>query len=169
MLPVPDAVAAKLPHLPEGPGVYLWKGGDGTTLYVGKAKRLRSRVRSSFANDQLENPKTRHLVGLIADLETIVVPSEAHALILEANLIKEYRPRFNIALRDDKSYPYIKVTVQEPFPRVWGTRRLQNDGARYFGPYTDVGAMRRALDLVKRLFTVRSCNYDMTTQMAARP
>jgi len=169
MLPVPDAIAAKLPHLPEGPGVYLWKGGDGTTLYVGKAKRLRSRVRSYFANDQLENVKTRHLVGLIADLETIVVPSEAHALILEANLIKEYRPRFNIALRDDKSYPYIKVTIQEPFPRVFVTRRLEDDGASYFGPYTDVGAMRRALNVVKRIFTVRSCNYDMPAQMPERP
>jgi excinuclease ABC subunit C len=169
MLPVPDAVATKLPHLPDGPGVYLWKGRDGTTLYVGKAKRLRSRVRSYFANDQLESPKTHHLVGLIADLETIVVPSEAHALILEANLIKEYRPRFNIALRDDKSYPYIKVTVQEPFPRVFVTRRLEDDGASYFGPYTDVGAMRRSLNVVKRIFTVRSCNYDMPAQMPERP
>jgi excinuclease ABC subunit C len=169
MLPVPDAVATKLAHLPDGPGVYLWKGRDGTTLYVGKAKRLRSRVRSYFANDQLESPKTRHLVGLIADLETIVVPSEAHALILEANLIKEYRPRFNIALRDDKSYPYIKVTVQEPFPRVFVTRRLEDDGASYFGPYTDVGAMRRSLNVVKRIFTVRSCNYDMPAQMPERP
>jgi excinuclease ABC subunit C len=169
MLPVPDAVALKLPHLPDGPGVYLWKGRDGTTLYVGKAKRLRSRVRSYFSNDQLESVKTRHLVGLIADLDTIVVPSEAHALILEANLIKEYRPRFNIALRDDKSYPYIKVTLQEPFPRVYVTRRLEDDGARYFGPYTDVGAMRRALNVVKRIFTVRSCNYDMPAQMPERP
>src|SRR3954464_4558633 len=169
MLPVPDAVAAKLPHLPEGPGVYLWKGRDGTTLYVGKAKRLRSRVRSYFNNDQLESVKTRHLVGLIADLETIVVPTEAHALILEANLIKEYHPRFNIALRDDKSYPYIKVTLQEPFPRVYVTRRLEDDGAKYFGPYTDVGAMRRALNVVKRIFTVRSCNYDMPAQMPERP
>jgi excinuclease ABC subunit C len=169
MLPVPDAVAAKLPNLPDGPGVYLWKGRDGTTLYVGKAKRLRSRVRSYFANDQLESVKTRHLVGLIADLDTIVVPSEAHALILEANLIKEYRPRFNIALRDDKSYPYIKITVQEPFPRVFVTRRLEDDGASYFGPYTDVGAMRRSLNVVKRIFTVRSCNYDMPAQMPERP
>ena len=169
MLPVPDAVAAKLPHLPEGPGVYLWKGRDGTTLYVGKAKRLRSRVRSYFSNDQLDSVKTRHLVGLVGDLETIVVPSEAHALILEANLIKEYHPRFNIALRDDKSYPYIKVTVQEPFPRVFVTRRLEDDGASYFGPYTDVGAMRRALNVVKKIFTVRSCNYDMPAQMPERP
>src|SRR6185436_4497976 len=154
--------------LPEGPGVYLWKGRDGSTLYVGKAKRLRSRVRSYFANDQLESVKTSHMVSLIADLATIVVPSEAHALILEANLIKEYRPRFNIALRDDKSYPYIKVTVQEPFPRVFVTRRLIDDGAKYFGPYTDVGQMRRALNVVKRLFTVRSCNYDMPREMPER-
>jgi excinuclease ABC subunit C len=169
MLPIPDAIAAKLPHLPDGPGVYLWKGKDGTTLYIGKAKRLRSRVRSYFSNDQLESVKTHHLVGLVADLETIVVPTEAHALILEANLIKEYRPRFNIALRDDKSYPYIKVTIQEPFPRVSVTRRLEDDGAKYFGPYTDVGAMRRALNVVKRIFTVRSCNYDMPAQMPERP
>jgi len=169
MLPVPDAIAVKLPHLPEGPGVYMWKGRDGTTLYIGKAKRLRSRVRSYFANDQLESVKTHHLMGLVADLETIVVPSEAHALILEANLIKEYRPRFNIALRDDKSYPYIKVTVQEPFPRIFVTRRIEDDGASYFGPYTDVGAMRRALNVVKRIFTVRSCNYDMPAQMPERP
>ena len=169
MSSIPESVASKLPHLPDGPGVYLWKAGDGKILYVGKAKKLRSRVRSYFAQDHYESPKTRHLVNQIRDLETIVVPSEAHALILEANLIKEYRPRFNIALRDDKSYPYIKVTVQEAFPRVYVTRQLQNDGARYFGPYTDVGAMRRALNVVKRIFTVRSCNYDMPREMPERP
>lgn len=169
MSSIPESVAAKLPYLPDGPGVYLWKGSDGAILYVGKAKKLRSRVRSYFAHDHYESPKTRHLVNQIRDLETIVVPSEAHALILEANLIKEYRPRFNIALRDDKSYPYIKVTVQEAFPRVYVTRQLQNDGARYFGPYTDVGAMRRALNVVKRIFTVRSCNYDMPREMPERP
>src|SRR4026207_302945 len=168
MIVVPDKVAAKLPHLPDGPGVYLWKNGEGDILYVGKAKSLRSRVRNYFGTDH-EDPKTRHLVSKIADVETIVVPSEAHALILEANLIKEYKPRFNISLRDDKSYPYIKVTVQEAFPRVYVTRRLQNDGARYFGPYTDVGAMRRALNVVKRIFTVRSCNYDMPREMPDRP
>ncbi len=169
MKSAPDAVAARLPHLADAPGVYLFKGGDGAILYVGKAKRLRSRVRSYFAQDHYASPKTRHLVNQIADLETIVVPSEAHALILEANLIKEYHPRFNIALRDDKSYPYIKVTVHEPFPRVYVTRLLRNDGARYFGPYTDVGAMRRALNVVKRIFTVRSCNYDMPREMPERP
>ena len=169
MLVVPEKVASKIPHLPDSPGVYLWKDADGQTLYVGKAKSLRSRVRSYFGADHDDNPKTRHLVGKIADVETIVVPSEAHALILEANLIKEYKPRFNISLRDDKSYPYIKVTVQEAFPRVYVTRRLLNDGARYFGPYTDVGAMRRALNVVKRIFTVRSCNYDMPREMPDRP
>lgn len=169
MLEVPAAVAAKLPHLPESPGVYLWKDVEGTVLYVGKAKRLRSRVRSYFAADHVASVKTQHLVRLIAELDTIVVPSEAHALILEANLIKEYRPRFNIALRDDKSYPYIKVTLQEPFPRVFVTRRLVNDGGRYFGPYTDVGAMRRALNVVKRIFTVRSCHYALPEEVPDRP
>src|SRR3954452_19945052 len=169
MLVAPDAITSKLPHLPESPGVYLWKDAEGVVLYVGKAKRLRSRVRSYLGSDHLESVKTRALMRQAADLETIVVPTEAHALILEANLIKEYHPRFNIALRDDKSYPYIKVTIQEPFPRVYVTRRLEDDGAKYFGPYTDVGAMRRALNVVKRIFTVRSCNYDMPAQMPERP
>src|SRR5918911_3063708 len=169
MIEAPEHVALKISFLPESPGVYLWKDAEGRVLYVGKAKRLRSRVRSYFGSDHLESVKTRALVRQVADLDTIVVPSEAHALILEANLIKEYHPRFNIALRDDKSYPYIKVTVQEPFPRVFVTRRLEDDGAKYFGPYTDVGAMRRALNVVKKIFTVRSCNYDMPAQMPERP
>src|SRR5687768_6670179 len=169
MIAVSDALAAKLPHLPESPGVYLWKDAEGVVLYVGKAKRLRSRVRSYLASDHLESVKTRALMRQAADVDTIVVPTEAHALILEANLIKEYRPRFNIALRDDKSYPYIKVTIQEPFPRVIVTRRLQEDGARYFGPYTDVGAMRRALNVVKRIFTVRSCHYALPREAPDRP
>ncbi|WP_053334546.1 excinuclease ABC subunit UvrC [Gemmatimonas phototrophica] len=166
---MPLAVARRLPHLPESPGVYLWKDADGGVLYVGKAKRLRSRVRSYWAQDHTTSPKTRGLLRKVQDLDTIVVPSEAHSLILESTLIKEYRPRFNIALRDDKSYPYIKVTVHEPFPRVLVTRRLQDDGARYFGPYTDVGAMRRALNVVKRIFTVRSCHYALPREAPERP
>ena len=165
---VAETIATKLPHLPESPGVYLWKDSEGAVLYVGKAKRLRSRVRSYLASDHLESVKTRALMRQAVDVDTIVVPTEAHALILEANLIKEYRPRFNIALRDDKSYPYIKVTIQEAFPRVFVTRRLLDDGAKYFGPYTDVGQMRRALNVVKRIFTVRSCNYDMPKEMPER-
>jgi excinuclease ABC subunit C len=166
---VPESVLEKIPHLPESAGVYLWRDRDGTVLYVGKAKRLRSRVRSYVNGDHMASVKTRALMQQIGGLDTIVVPSEAHALILEANLIKEYKPKYNIALRDDKSYPYIKVTVAEPFPRVWVTRHLVDDGSRYFGPYTDVGAMRRALNVVKRIFTVRSCNYDMPRQMPERP
>lgn len=169
MLSVPEAVAVKLPHLPDSPGVYIWRNAEGEALYVGKAKSLRSRVRSYFGADWGASIKTAHLVRQIADLDTIVVPTEAHALILEANLIKEYRPKFNIALRDDKSYPYIKVTVQEPFPRVFVTRRLVNDGGRYFGPYTDVAKMRRALNVVKQIFTVRSCRYDLLREAPERP
>ena len=168
MSAIPETVAGKLAHLPDAPGVYLFKDAAGLVLYVGKAKSLRSRVRSYFASDHEASVKTRHLVRLVRDVETIVVPSEAHALILENNLIKEYRSRFNIALRDDKSYPYIKVTLNEPYPRVYVTRRFLSDGARYFGPYTDVGAMRRALNVVKRIFTVRSCRYDMPAEMPER-
>jgi excinuclease ABC subunit C len=163
------AIEAKLPHLPETPGVYLWKDADGTVLYVGKAKRLRARVRSYLATDHTSAPKTQALMRLAADVETIVVPSEAHALVLEATLIKEHAPRFNILLRDDKTYPFIKVTVQEPFPRVFVTRSLRDDGARYFGPYTDVGGLRRAMAVVKRLYTVRSCRYDLPREAPERP
>jgi excinuclease ABC subunit C len=169
MVIAPDNVAQKLQHLPDSPGVYLWKDAAGVVLYIGKAKSLRSRVRSYFASDHPFSLKTQHLVRHITDLETIVVPTEAHALVLEANLIKEYHPKFNIALRDDKSYPYIKVTVNEPFPRMFVTRLVKNDGAKYFGPYTDVGAMRRSLNVVRRIFTVRSCNYDMPREMPERP
>lgn len=164
----PERVAQKLAHLPESPGVYFWKDATGEILYIGKAKKLRARVRSYFGSEHWESPKTRRLVERIADVETIVVPDEASALILEQNLIKEHRPKYNVMLRDDKTYPYIKVTVQEPYPRVFVTRRLQSDGARYFGPYTDVAAMRRALDVVKRIFTVRSCRYDMPREMPER-
>src|SRR6185503_18296766 len=116
------------------------------------AKSLKTRVRSYFRNDVAEI-KTEELVRRISAIETIVVGSEAEALILEANLIKEHHPRFNVQLRDDKRFPYIKVTVNEAFPRVWVTRRVENDGSRYFGPYTGVGNMRRALEVVKRLYT----------------
>ena len=169
MAAVADSVLEKIPHLPDSPGVYLWRDADGTVLYVGKAKRLRSRVRSYVALDQLTGPRTLALMQQAAGLDTIVVPSEAHALILEANLIKEYRPKYNVALRDDKSYPYIKVTITEPFPRVYVTRQVVNDDSRYFGPYTDVGAMRRSLNVVKRIFTVRSCTYDLPQVAPERP
>ncbi|RMH11438.1 MAG: excinuclease ABC subunit C, partial [Gemmatimonadetes bacterium] len=158
-----------LEALPARPGVYLFRDAGGEVVYVGKAKSLRARVRSYFRASAQHSLKTRELVRHIADVDTIVVGSEAEALILEANLIKEHRPRFNIQLRDDKRYPHIKVTVQEPFPRVFVTRRIANDGARYFGPYTSVGAMRSALEVVKRLYTVRSCRYDLPHDAPARP
>lgn len=164
-----DPIRSKLRLLPARPGVYLMKDAQGEILYVGKAKSLRPRVRSYFSSSHAESLKTRELVRRIADFDTIVVDSEAEALILENLLIKEHRPRFNIHLRDDKTYPYIKVTVQEPFPRVIVTRRLQRDGARYFGPYTDVRRMRQALEVVKKLYTVRSCHYRLPDEAPARP
>jgi excinuclease ABC subunit C len=165
----PPELRARLRHLADRPGVYLMKDAAGEVLYVGKAKSLRSRVRSYFSTATEPSLKTRELVRRVADLETIVTVSEAEALMLENNLIKEHQPRFNINLRDDKTYPYVKVTLQERFPRVLVTRRLERDGARYFGPYTDVGRMRAALDVVRRLYTVRSCHYDLPEQSPPRP
>ena len=150
-----------LSKLSKKPGVYLFRGDRNEVLYVGKANVLRTRVRSYFRKREDLSRKNQKLVGLISGVETIVVGSESEALILEANLIKEHRPHFNILLRDDKKYPYIKVTVKEAFPRVEVTRRVVSDGSRYFGPYTSVGPMRQALDLIKRMYTVRSCRYDL--------
>ncbi len=166
---VPDALARKLESLPDGPGVYLWKDRAGGVLYVGKALSLKSRVRSYFASDHGGSPKNQLLVRLIDDVETIVVSGETQSLLLENNLIKEYQPRFNVRLKDDKSYPSIAVTLKEPFPRVLVTRRRDIPGARYFGPYTDVGEMRRALALVRRIFTVRSCADNLPNERRERP
>jgi excinuclease ABC subunit C len=164
-----ESLQRKLDTLPDGPGVYLWKDAAGDVLYVGKAKRLRSRARSYFLNDHAGSPKNRLLVRLIADVDTIVTASEAQSLVLENNLIKEYRPRFNVRLKDDKSYPSIVVTVGEPFPRVLVTRRRDIAGARYFGPYTDVGQLRRTLAIIRRLYTVRSCSDDLPNERRERP
>ncbi len=158
----------QLRGLPSRPGVYLFKDAGGDVLYVGKAKSLRARVRSYFGSRH-DSLKTRGLVRHVHGVETIIVGSEAEALILEANLIKEYHPRFNIQLRDDKRYPYIKVTTGEPLPRVFVTRSLDDDGSRYFGPYTSVGPMREALEIIKRLYTVRSCRYDLPREVPERP
>jgi excinuclease ABC subunit C len=165
---VSESLDKKLQHLPTRPGVYMLKDARGQILYIGKAKSLRARVRNHFAPDY-PSPKQSEMVRRIRDVDTIVVGSEAEALLLEANLIKAHHPRFNIRLKDDKKYPYIKVTVQEAFPRVYVTRTLENDGARYFGPYTDVAAMRLALEVVKRLYTVRSCRYELPDETPARP
>jgi excinuclease ABC subunit C len=147
----------KLNHLPAGPGVYLFRDGAGRVIYVGKAASLKSRVRPYFQSGARHQPKTRVMVEKAADLEWIVVDSEVEALILEQNLIKEHRPRYNVLLKDDKSYPYLKVTLNEGFPRVFVTRRVVKDGGRYFGPYTRVGAVNETLSLLKKVFPFRSC------------
>src|SRR5690348_5999137 len=148
--------------LPESPGVYLFKDAAGTVLYVGKAASLRSRVRSYFLESSWVNAKTGSLAREIADLETILVGNEREALALEHNLIKEYRPKFNVVLRDDKTYPYIKFTAAEKYPRVYFTRRIKKDGSLYFGPYFPAGLARRILQFVHKRFLVPSCTVDLT-------
>lgn len=163
-----STLESKLRTLPTQPGVYLMKDAEGTIIYVGKAKSLRARVRSYFQGGAQHGIKTREMVRRVDDVDTFVVRTEAEALILENNLIKENRPRFNISLKDDKTYPYIKVT-DEAFPRVFVTRTLRRDGSRYFGPYTDVRRMRQSLELVKKLYTVRSCRYNLPSDVPPRP
>ncbi len=155
------SLAEKLDSLPTGPGVYQYKNADGKVIYVGKAQNLRSRVRQYFQKSRSSDPKLDALVEKIADVELIVTDSEIEALILEANLIKKYKPRYNVVLKDDKSYPYIVIT-NEPFPRVFVTRKIIRDGSRYFGPYADVKTLRFALKTVRNIFLIRSCNYDLT-------
>src|SRR5256884_5104469 len=166
---IPDRLSRTLEALPDKPGVYLWKNAAGEIVYVGKAKSLRARVPSYFGPDGGETPERAALVSQIADLETIIVPTEAQALLLENNLIKEHRPRFNIRLTDDKSYPRIAVTLAEAFPRVLVTRRVSIPGARYFGPYTDVATLRQTLKIIRRIFTVRSCHWDLPREAPDRP
>jgi excinuclease ABC subunit C len=148
--------------LPESPGVYLFKDAAGAVLYVGKARSLRNRVRSYFLESSWVNAKTGSLAREIADLETILVGNEREALALEHNLIKQYRPKFNVVLRDDKTYPYIKFTASEKYPRVYFTRRIKKDGSLYFGPYFPAGLARRILHFVHKRFLVPSCTVDLT-------
>ena len=152
----------KAAQLPESPGVYLFKDAGGTILYVGKARNLRSRVRSYFLESRWIDAKTGSLAREIADLETIVVGNEREALALEHNLIKQYRPKFNVVLRDDKTYPYIKFTAAEKYPRVYFTRRIKKDGSLYFGPYFPASLARRILHFVHKRFLVPSCTVDLT-------
>lgn len=167
--PVRDELLDQVRALPDRPGVYMFRNAKGATLYVGKAKSLRSRVRSYFGAGVDRSVLVQDMAQRIWTVETFVVDSEAEALLLEWNLIRQHHPRYNVQLRDDKSYPYIKVTTREPFPRVFVTRQLRTDGSRYFGPYTDVGSMRRALRMIKKIFTVRSCHYDMPRELPERP
>jgi excinuclease ABC subunit C len=155
-----QAILASLPHKP---GIYLHKDADGHILYVGKAASLYSRVRQYFVDASELSPKNRALVEKIADVEFIVVGSEIEALILENEYIKRYQPKYNVRLRDDKNYPYIKVALTEDFPRVYRVRSFRQDGNRYFGPYTSSGAVDTTLDLMNKLFPFRTCRYDGST------
>ena len=155
------ALDSKLAHLPDQPGVYLFKGRSGDVLYIGKAARLADRVRSYFLKSADHTPKTALLVSQIADLETMVTRSELEALILESNLVKRHRPRFNVVLRDDKQYPYLRLPVKDRFPRLSIVRRVQKDGALYYGPYTPAGALRETLKVIKKVFPLATCTIDI--------
>ncbi len=152
----------KAASLPESPGVYLFKDAAGKVIYVGKARSLRNRVRSYFLESRWVDAKTGSLAREIADLDTILVENESEALALENNLIKQYKPKFNIMLRDDKTYPYIKLTLYEKHPRVYFTRRVKKDGALYFGPYFPSSLARRILHFIHKRFLVPSCYVDLT-------
>jgi len=151
----------KAAQLPLAPGVYLYKDGGGRVIYVGKAKLLRHRVRSYFSEDKLGDAKTGSLIAEARDIDYILVDNEKEALALENNLIKQYQPRFNVLLRDDKTYPYVKLT-SERYPRVYVTRRLRKDGATYFGPYFPANLAHRLVHFIHRHFLVPSCKVDLT-------
>ena len=151
----------QLKILPENPGVYLMKNSLGEIIYVGKAKILKNRVRQYFQNSKNHSEKVRVMVKNIAEFEYIVTDSEMEALILECNLIKKYSPKYNIALKDDKFYPFIKITIKEDFPRLFVTRNFAKDGSRYFGPYTNVMAVHETLNLIKKIFPIRNCKRNV--------
>ncbi|HIM37831.1 MAG TPA: excinuclease ABC subunit UvrC, partial [Dehalococcoidia bacterium] len=155
-------IEQRLRLTPERPGVYMMKDVRGTILYVGKASVLRNRVRTYFGSPNGQLPKIQRMMGLVHDFEYIVTDSEAEALILENTLIKRYRPRYNARLKDDKTYPFLKIDLTEEFPRVQITRKVSKDGARYFGPFATAGSVRKSMDLVKRLFPYRSCTKKIT-------
>jgi excinuclease ABC subunit C len=151
----------KLQNLPTAPGVYLHKDEAGKIIYIGKAKNLRNRVRSYFQSGRGHDRKTRELVRRICDLEFIVTDTEVEALVLESNLIKQHKPRYNVLLKDDKQYPHLKLTINEPFPRVMITRKIQRDGALYFGPFLPASLARRTIDLINRTFQLRTCDIEI--------
>ncbi len=158
---ISDLLAQKLDTLPAKPGCYIYKNAGGAIIYIGKAVNLRSRVRTYF-HETVDSAKTRELVKHIADLEYIIVGSELEALILEMNLIKKHRPKYNIRLKDDKRYPYIKLHTADPFPKVTVTRQMAQDGARYFGPYTSAWAVYQTLDILRRIFPYLTCDRVIT-------
>ena len=155
-------ISIQFKTLPTDPGVYQYYDKNDTVIYIGKAKNLKRRVTSYFTKVH-DNAKTRILVKKIHRMEYIVVPSEVDALLLENNLIKKYRPRYNILLKDDKTYPWICIK-KEPFPRVFSTRRVIQDGSSYFGPYPNVKTVYTLLELIRDLYPIRTCNYDLSEE-----
>ncbi|MBQ5954376.1 MAG: GIY-YIG nuclease family protein, partial [Firmicutes bacterium] len=151
-------IKENLKKLPETPGVYMHKDKLGNVIYVGKAVNLKRRVSSYFVNSASHSSKVRSMVKNIEEFEYITCKTEMEALILECNLIKKYEPKYNVLLRDDKTYPYIKLTMNEDYPRLLKTRLVKKDGARYFGPYSDVAAVNRALELLNKLFKLKRCS-----------
>src|SRR5579859_6360048 len=149
--------SSRLKSVPTRPGCYLFKDAEGTVIYVGKAASLRARLRSYFTSPNQQTTKVRVMMSHAADFDTVVTDSELEALILENNLIKERRPKYNVQLRDDKQYPYLCVTLQEPYPRVIRVRSTRKDGAVYFGPYANSGALNETMSVLKKLFPYRSC------------
>ena len=164
MVKVSEHLEKILNTLPAKAGCYIMKGADQRVIYVGKAINLRNRVRSYFHSSSQQEPKTKQLVQKIEDIEWIVVGSELEALILEMNLIKKHRPQYNIRLKDDKRYPYIKIHWDEPYPKVTVTRQVVQDGSRYYGPYTGVWAVHQTLDVLRRIFPFLTCDREITGQ-----
>jgi excinuclease ABC subunit C len=163
-------IQEELKKLPDKPGVYIMKDINREIIYIGKAVVLKNRVRQYFQSLSNQTPKVQAMVPKIKEFEYIVTDSELEALILECNLIKKYRPKFNIMLKDDKTYPYIKVTMNEEFPRILMTRKVEKDGAKYFGPYTSGFAVKNTIDLIKKLFPIKSCNKEFSnTTKKQRP
>lgn len=154
-------IKQKLKNLPLCPGVYLMRDEEGKVIYVGKSKLLKNRVSQYFMHSKNHSPKTVAMVANIRDFDYMVTDTEVEALVLECNLIKKYRPKYNILLKDDKQYPYIKITVQEEFPRIYMTRKVVKDGARYFGPYMSSFMVKDTLETIKKIFKVRSCNKNL--------
>ena len=159
---VSSLIEEQLNRLPNSPGVYLMRDAEGNILYVGKAANLHHRVRSYFSAGQKLSPKLERMVAQVADIDFFIATSEQEALILELNLIKQYHPRYNVRLKDDKTFPYLKISINEDWPRIYITRRLEQDGGRYFGPFASARSVRQTLRVLQNIFPFRTCSKDIT-------
>jgi excinuclease ABC subunit C len=160
-----NPILEKVRRLPSAPGVYLMRDSGGTIIYVGKAVNLKNRVRSYFNTGQEQTFKIKHMVPRINDIDYFITASEEEALILELNLIKRHKPYYNVRLKDDKTFPYLKISLDEDYPRVQITRRLEEDKARYFGPFSSAYSIRQTLKVIKEIFPFRSCPKDLSKKL----